>query len=162
MAVTLPVRSPNRLTRWQSSSPPPARLAPVIRPAGFYRLKARRLLTVMRWLGSRGGFPGVASMPTDDLRLELLGCNGVGPETADSILLYALDRPVFVVDAYTRRVLCRYGLLRGSEDYPAVQSWFHRSLGPDVRMYNELHALFVRLAKEHCRTRALCRDCPLS
>jgi endonuclease-3 related protein len=140
----------------------PSRLAPVIRPAGFYRLKAKRLLSVLRWLRSRRGFPGVAGLPTRTLRDELLGCKGVGPETADSILLYALARPVFVVDAYTRRILYRYGLLEGDEDYQAVQSWFHRCLSPDVSMYNEFHALFVRLAKSRCRARALCDGCPLS
>lgn len=141
---------------------PPSRLATIIRPAGFFRLKARRLLSVLRWLRSRSGFPGVLGMPTETLRHELLACNGVGPETADSILLYALNRPVFVVDSYTRRILFRYGLLQGDENYPAIQSWFHRCLGPNVELYNEFHALFVRLAKKHCRARAMCQGCPLS
>jgi endonuclease-3 related protein len=140
----------------------PSRLAPIIRPAGFYRLKAKRLLSVLRWLRSRRGFPGILGMPTHMVRDELLGCSGVGPETADSILLYALDRPVFVVDAYTRRILYRYGLLQGDEGYSEVQSWFHRGLDPDKGMYNEFHALLVRLAKEHCRAGALCHGCPLS
>jgi endonuclease-3 related protein len=86
---------------------------------------------------------------------------GIGPETADSIALYAAGHPVFVVDAYTRRVFGRLGMLRGGESYDEVQRFFHRRLPADAALFNDYHAQVVRLAKEHCRARPLCVACPL-
>ncbi len=141
---------------------PPARLAALIRPAGFFNLKAKRLRSVLTRITARGGIAGLSRLPTARLRLELLACHGVGPETADSVLLYAFERPVFVVDAYTRRILSRYGLARGDEDYEDIQRLFQENLPACVRLYNEYHALLVQLAKTHCRTAAICRGCPLA
>jgi endonuclease-3 related protein len=140
----------------------PSELAPLIRSAGFYNVKATRLTAFLGWLKSRGGFAALRRTPTADLRRRLLGCHGIGPETADSILLYALNRPVFVVDAYTRRILSRYGLISGDEQYDEVRSVFESSLPRCPRLYNEYHALLVRLAKTNCRSGPSCDSCPLA
>jgi endonuclease III related protein len=140
----------------------PAALAPLIRSAGFYNVKAARLAEFLHWLEACGGFAGLRRIPTRALRPMLLECNGVGPETADSILLYALGRPVFVVDAYTRRILSRYGLIAGGEPYEDLRLMFESSLPRNSKVYNEYHALLVRLAKENCRSRPACDSCPLA
>jgi len=139
----------------------PRRLAPLIRSAGFHNIKARRLAALLAWLEAQGGFAALNHVPTPDLRPLLLACHGVGPETADSILLYALNRPVFVIDAYTRRILSRYGLIAGDEPYEALRRMFESSLPRSLRLYNEYHALLVRLAKVNCRTKPICDACPL-
>lgn len=139
----------------------PVELAPLIRSAGFYSIKAARLAAFLNWLKTRGGFAALTRIPTPDLRPQLLGCHGIGPETADSILLYALGRPVFVVDAYSRRILSRYGLIAGDEPYEDLRLMFESSLPHRPRLYNEYHALLVRLAKVNCRTRPICDSCPL-
>jgi endonuclease-3 related protein len=96
------------------------------------------------------------------LRANLLGINGIGPETADSILLYAGGKPFFVVDAYTKRILVRHGLISNNADYHEVQSLFMENLPKDASLYNEFHALIVKVGKEHCRKRKpLCSGCPL-
>jgi endonuclease-3 related protein len=140
----------------------PSRLAPFIRAAGCPNVKARRLLALVRWLEATGGFAGLRSRPLPALRASLLACHGVGPETADSILLYALGRPVFVVDAYTRRVLSRVGLIAGTEPYEHLRLMLESSLPRRPRLYNEYHALLVNLAKTHCRVHADCASCPLA
>jgi len=140
----------------------PAELAPLIRSAGFYNIKAARLSVFIRWLKRHGGFPGLHRIPTGTLRPLLLDCPGVGPETADSILLYALGRPVFVIDAYTRRILSRYGLIAGDEPYETLRGMFESSLPRRPQLYNEYHAVLVRLAKVNCRSRPLCDSCPLA
>ena len=100
---------------------------------------------------------------TAALREKLLAINGIGPETADSILLYALEKPVFVIDAYTKRILARHGIAPAMADYSRLQGLFHENLEPDVKLYNEFHALIVKTGKTFCRPRApLCRACPLS
>ena len=139
----------------------PDRLAPLIKPAGLYNVKAIRLHALIQWLNSRGGFARLRRLPTAELRQDLLACHGIGPETADSTLLYALGRPVFVIDAYTRRILGRYGIARGDEPYEHLRRLFETNLEPDPRLFNEFHALFVRLAKSHCRVRPVCAGCPL-
>jgi len=141
---------------------PPHELAPLIRSAGFYNIKAARLAAFLQWLEAHGGFPGLRRIPTRKLRPLLLTCSGVGPETADSILLYALGRPVFVVDAYTRRILSRYGLIAGDEPYESMRRMFESSLSRSHRLYNEYHALLVRLAKANCRRQPICDSCPLA
>jgi endonuclease-3 related protein len=143
----------------------PKTLAQFIRPAGYFNIKARRLMEVMKWLKNAGGLKKLRRLTTPSLRKQLLCCYGIGPETADSILLYAFNRPVFVVDAYTRRILSRYGLITGSEPYDDLRIWLEKNMFPTTcsrtRVFNEFHALFVRLAKAYCRTKPLCPGCPL-
>jgi len=138
-------------------------LAEHIRPAGYPRVKARRLQALCAWLIASGDLDGLTDRPTDALRADLLAVHGVGPETADSILLYALRRPVFVIDAYTRRILSRLGLITGKEPYEALRRLVESRLQTDdpARDYNELHALLVRHAKTACRVRPLCAACCL-
>jgi len=139
------------------------RLASLIEPAGCPNVKAARLRAATGWLLRHGGFQSLDRIPTDELRPRLLSCHGIGPETADSILLYALGRPVFVVDAYTRRILFRYGLLPRRWTYDRVQQLFHRHLQPEPALYGEYHALLVRLAKTCCRAHNPdCSACPLA
>ncbi len=143
----------------------PARLRKLITPAGYFRVKEKRLRSLVEWFQARtrGRLALLKATPTGDLREELLSVHGVGPETADSILLYALGRPVFVVDAYTRRVLERHGLLRGGEPYDLIREAFERAIAGRnrTRRMNELHAQIVELAKRHCRARRSCEGCPL-
>lgn len=144
-------------------------LASLIRPAGYYNIKARRLLKLLRWVKKQGGIRKIGTLPTYELRNRLLSCYGIGPETADSILLYAFNRPVFVIDAYTRRILSRYGLIRGDEPYEQLRLGMENSLAlfiqdqalNKVMVYNEFHALLVKLAKTHCCTQPHCPGCPL-
>lgn len=133
-----------------------------IRPSGCYNVKAARLQAYCRWYLAAGGYEGLQQLPTETLRELLLGVKGVGPETADDILLYAFDRPVFVIDAYTRRVLSRLGWIRGDEPYEVLRRAVERALGPDATAFKELHALIVALAKGVCRTRPRCAACPLA
>ena len=156
------LRSRRLLTLPRLARLSPAALAPLIRSAGFYNVKARRLTEFLQWLKASGGFAGLRRMSTEELRSSLLTCNGVGPETADSILLYALGRQVFVVDAYTRRILSRYGLIAGDEPYEHLRLTFETSLPHSSKLYNEYHALLVRLAKANCRSRPACDSCPLA
>jgi len=99
--------------------------------------------------------------PLQVVREELLSVHGIGPETADSIILYALEKPVFVIDAYTKRILSRHTIMRHDASYGEFQTLFHMHLKEDVALFNEYHALLVRLAKEYCRTRPVCSGCPL-
>jgi endonuclease-3 related protein len=142
---------------------PASRLAPRIRSSGFFRVKARRVRAFTRFLGDHygGRVEAMAEEPLGLLRAKLLGVPGIGPETADSILLYAVGLPTFVVDACTRRVFSRLGLLSGRESYDEIQSFFTSRLPPDVSVYNDYHAQIVRLAKEVCRKRPRCLECPL-
>lgn len=151
------VLSPQRL--WAAPLP---RLYRLVRSSGYFRQKARRLknfcgFLLDRWNGRLDRFLDRAAAV---VRKELLDLNGVGPETADSILLYAGRHPVFVVDAYTRRIGKRFGLFRG-EDYPSVQNYFMSRLSPSIYEYRQYHALLVRLGKDFCRPKPLCGPCPL-
>lgn len=139
------------------------RLARLIRPAGTYRLKARRLRALARFLSERfaGRLAGLARAPLAPLRAQLLRVPGIGPETADSILLYAGGRPVFVVDAYTRRVLARHRITSARIGYEPLRALFEERLPSDPRLFNELHALLVAVGKTHCRSRPRCEGCPL-
>jgi endonuclease-3 related protein len=141
---------------------PPEELAELIRPAGYFNVKARRLQSLCRFLLDAGGIPALERVPTETLRAQLLAVHGVGPETADDILLYAFERPVFVVDAYTRRLGGRLGLLEGGEGYEEIRHTFEAAFGPDARTFNELHALIVHHAKYFCRKRPLCGECCLA
>ncbi len=138
-------------------------LARRIRPAGYFRVKARRLKNLIltaHGLGD-GDLDAFLARPTDELRQTLLAVSGVGPETADSILLYAAQRPVFVVDAYTRRALLRHRWILPQARYREIQSVFMKHLPPDVALYNEYHALWVAVGKTWCRPTPRCAGCPL-
>jgi endonuclease III related protein len=141
----------------------PAVLGALVRPAGTYRLKARRLHDFTRWLLARfgGDFRAMRREPLGSLRCELLAVPGLGLETADAILLYAAGRPVFVADAYTRRVLARHRLLPRGADYEQARVFLERHLPSDPALFNEFHALLVAAAKSHCRTQPSCETCPL-
>ena len=138
-------------------------LAEVIRPSGFYRLKANRLKRFVDLLYEEfnGDITRMRSQDLDSVREKLLKVNGIGPETADSIILYALGKPVFVVDAYTRRILSRHKLISEKWSYEEVQGMMMGELGGDVEMYNEFHALLVFLGKHWCRRVPRCGGCPL-
>lgn len=140
-----------------------ATLHEAIRPAGTYRLKARRLRDFTEWLLARfdGRFERVRRAPLDALRRELLAVPGLGPETVDAILLYAAGRPVFVADAYARRVLSRHRLLSPRADYETARAFVEGRLPSDPALFNELHALLVTVGKAYCRTVPLCLECPL-
>jgi endonuclease III related protein len=140
-----------------------ATLSALLRPAGTYRLKAQRLLDFTRWLLARfgGDFRAMRRAPLGPLRREVLAVPGLGPETADAILLYAAGRPVFVADAYTRRVLVRHGLLRREAGYEETRAFLEAHLPSDPALFNEFHALLVAVAKTHCRTIPRCEVCPL-
>ncbi len=138
-------------------------LAELIRPSGYFNVKARRLRSFCAALIEAGGESALAALPTEQLRGWLLAINGIGPETADDILLYAFERPVFVVDAYTRRLFRRLGLIAGDESYEHIRQQVETALGPDAFCFNEFHALIVRHAKDRCRARKPgCEVCLLS
>jgi endonuclease-3 related protein len=136
-------------------------LANWLRPSGYFNIKAARLKNFCRWYVEAGGFTALSQIDTDTLRDALLSVNGVGPETADDILLYAFVRPVFVIDAYTRRLFSRLGFIAGDEAYDDIRLAVEDKLGPEVELYNEFHALIVLHAKTVCRVRPLCGDCLL-
>ena len=138
-------------------------LAELIRPAGYYNVKAGRLKNFLGWLFENydGQLSRLEGLDSYSLREELLGVKGIGRETADSILLYAFQRPVFVVDSYTCRVLFRHRLIDAEAGYEQVREFFESNLASDVAFFNEFHALFVRVGKEHCKVRAKCAGCPL-
>jgi len=143
---------------------PHKRLACLIRPAGYYNIKAKRLKNFLKFFMNNYGADAkkMSGIDTLYLRQQLLSVNGVGPETADSILLYALDKPVFVVDAYTRRILLRHHLIGEDAGYDKIQNLFMKNLKPAVRLFNEYHALLVKLGKEFClKNKPRCDLCPL-
>ncbi|MDR1028778.1 MAG: endonuclease III domain-containing protein [Clostridiales Family XIII bacterium] len=137
-------------------------LARIIRPAGFFNQKAVYLKEVTAWYAKYGyDAPTVRQEPLAKLRAELLSTKGVGPETADSILLYAFGFPTFVVDAYTVRLCGRYPIEAG-KGYGAVQAYFERNLPKSATLYNNFHAHIVINAKDHCRKKPSCAGCPLA
>jgi endonuclease-3 related protein len=142
---------------------PHAKLASLIKPAGYFNIKAKRLKHFLGFLTNN--YKGVIeNMKHDDLqelRRRLLEVNGIGPETADSILLYSLDKPVFVIDAYTKRVLIRHNIVPESATYHEMQELFHNNLPADAAIYNEYHALFVMTGKHFCKPKPKCQGCPL-
>jgi len=136
------------------------RLRRLVRPAGLHQSKARRLREASRRIVEAGGLARLLTHETRTFRRTLLQWDGVGEETADSILLYAAQRPVFVVDAYTRRLGERLGWFRAGT-YAGVQEWFEDRLPVDADLFNEFHALIVAHVKRQCRPRPRCPDCPL-
>ena len=145
-------------------SMPEGELASLIRPAGYFNVKARRLKNFVGFLaGNHGGsLKRLARGDTALVRELLLEVNGIGPETADSIILYALEKPVFVIDAYTRRVLSRHHIMEAERGYEEFRALFERAIEPDVGVYNQYHALLVNVGKHFCRPREpRCGRCPL-
>ncbi|HUN61315.1 MAG TPA: endonuclease III domain-containing protein [Candidatus Sulfotelmatobacter sp.] len=140
------------------------RLARLIRSSGYFNQKARKLKAFVQFLRKEygGSLDKLFAVPTRELREQLLGVRGIGPETADSILLYAGKHAVFVVDAYTRRILERHQLADGKQSYDEIRELFERSLPASVAMFNEYHALIVHTGKHFCRkSAARCEDCAL-
>ncbi len=186
------LRRARRLSVSAMRATPIDELETLVRPSGYFRQKARNLKTFISFLGERysGSLSRMFAEPTAKLRAELLDLNGVGPETADSILLYAGNHPVFVVDAYTRRVLLRHGIISEKTGYEEIRALIEHTISssgaeslvvknaasdprhPVSRMsssartelaqhYNELHALIVRVGNHYCRAKAICEGCPL-
>jgi len=142
---------------------PEETLSETIRPSGYYRQKGKRLRNFLRMLSDQFDcrLDALFDLPTETLREELLALSGIGPETADSILLYAAGRPVFVIDTYTIRILSRHELLPEETSYVEAQQWVMDNLPEDVQLFNEFHALLVNLGKDFCRPRPKCSGCPL-
>jgi len=138
-------------------------LAMLVRPSGYFNMKARKLKAFCRRLGERygGDLPSLFHVKLPCLREELLSVWGIGPETADSIALYGARQPIFVVDAYTRRIFGRLGLTLPDADYDHLQRFFMANLPHDVPLFQEYHALIVALGKDLCRPAPRCRRCPL-
>lgn len=136
-------------------------LAELIRPSGYFNIKARRLRNLCEFLAAAGGLEVLAEQSLEAQRQGLLSVNGVGPETADDILLYALEQPVFVIDTYTRRLLARLGMADGDESYEVLRAGFEDALQAGVFVYQQYHALIVMHAKAHCRKVPVCGGCPL-
>ncbi len=138
-------------------------LSELIRPAGYFRLKAQRLGNLLNLIrdSHEGSLESLLSLPAPQLREQLLSVKGIGPETADAIILYAAEYPQFVVDTYTHRVFARHGWVEWDIDYHTLQEHFTSSLEDDVQMFNEYHALLVTVGNGHCRARPRCEGCPL-
>ena len=144
---------------------PPEELAELIRPAGYYQLKTKRLRNLLRFLVEvhDGSLESMFSTSLPSLREQLLAINGIGPETADAILLYAGGLPTFVVDTYSHRILARHGWLDYDAAYDDIKDYFESTLPDDAALYNEYHALLVRVGKDYCkRTAPNCEACPLA
>jgi endonuclease-3 related protein len=139
-------------------------VAALIHPCGYYNAKALKLKSLAHWLGERYGddLDKLWANSINDLRQQLLSIHGIGPETADSIILYGANQPVFVIDAYTRRIIDRIGLAPETSSYTAYQTLFMHGLPTDSELFKEYHALLVCLAKNVCRRRPLCQQCCLS
>ncbi len=139
-------------------------LSQIIKPSGFYKIKASRIKEFINYLFKRhdGDISGMFTMDPYSLRKELLSIRGIGPETADSILLYAGGMPFFVVDSYTKRILSRHGAVEMNASYDRIQSFFHENLPRDSKLFNEFHALFVATGKYYCRKNPNCDPCPLN
>ena len=137
-------------------------LANRIRSSGYFNVKAKRLSAVCEWYVSNGEFDGINQWSTERLRESLLQVHGVGPETADDIVLYAFKRPVFVIDAYTRRMFGRLGVTQAEQDYELLRAEFENNLKPDAQLYGEYHAHIVEHAKNICRVKPRCGECVLN
>ena len=143
---------------------PQRQLASAIRSVGYYNVKAARLKSFLKFFFDRyaASFQLLSAQKLKTLRRQLLTVKGIGPETADSILLYALNKPIFVVDAYTKRIFFRHGLIKAETGYAQCQDIFMRNLKNDVKLFSEYHALLVKLGKDYCRKHnPKCEICPL-
>lgn len=144
---------------------PEKTLAELIRPSGYYNIKAGRIKNFLKFLNTRykGSLGAMFGTDLYRLREELLSVKGIGRETADSILLYAGNKPIFVIDAYTKRIFSRHGFISKNAEYEGIQSLFMNNLRQDVRLFNEFHALIVELGKSMCRSKKpLCSKCPIT
>lgn len=143
---------------------PIKKLAQFIKPSGYFNIKAQRLKNFIQFLFAeyQGDLKKMTKDPLRTLRKKVLSVNGIGPETADSILLYALGKPVFVVDAYTRRIFYRHSLIPRDSEYHLIQDLFMTTLPRDLQLFNEYHALIVKLGKDFCKKKPLCEICPLN
>jgi endonuclease-3 related protein len=142
---------------------PHERLASLIKPAGYFNVKTKRLKEFLSFLLNhyKGNMERMKEEEVHTVRHSLLNVKGIGPETADSIILYALEKPVFVIDAYTKRILVRHKLAPEQATYQELQELFHHNLPADVQLFNEYHALFVMVGKHYCKPKPRCRECPL-
>src|SRR5262245_13901570 len=143
---------------------PQAELAEMIRPAGYYQVKAKRLRNLLRFIVEEfdGSLEGMFRSDLQSLRDQLLAIHGIGPETADAILLYAGNKPTFVVDTYTHRIIARHGWIGYDATYHEIKDYFESALPADAQLYNEYHALLVRVGKVYCRKSSPnCDECPL-
>lgn len=158
------LRLARSLTPRKLDALPFRRLARLLRPAGYFRVKARRLKNFLTFFLDEfdGDIRKMRRKNLQRLREKLLGVSGIGPETADSILLYALEKPVFVVDAYTRRILCRHYLCKEDTSYEELQKLFMEHLPKSIPIYNEYHAELVNIGKDFCRKVPRCETCPLN
>jgi len=138
------------------------KLAPLIKPAGYYNQKTERIKLLANYLitNYKGNINLFFKKSIKELRKELLTLKGIGPETADSIILYAAEKPIFVIDAYTKRIFNRLGIKLNT--YDEYQELFHKNLKPNINIYKEYHALLVELGKHYCKTKQICLNCPLN
>jgi len=139
------------------------KLAELIKPSGYFNVKAKRLKHFIEWLfvNYNGSLAKLFKLDYTELREQLLSVNGIGRETADSIILYAAEKPTFVVDAYTKRVLVRHGVITDDYDYDTIKAVFEDNLPKEVSLYNEYHALIVMVGKYYCKPKMKCEACPL-
>jgi len=136
-------------------------LGNIIRSAGSYMQKARYLQQFSLFYYNNGKRSGLIKWPASTMRKQLLGVHGIGPETADSILLYALDKPYFIIDAYTKRLFIRLGHIKHEMNYDGIQHYFQQRLPESLPLFQEFHALIVEQSKHYCQTKPQCLDCPL-
>ena len=138
-------------------------LAELIKPSGYFNVKAKRLKHFIEWLfvNYNGSLAKLFKLDYTELREQLLSVNGIGRETADSIILYAAEKPTFVVDAYTKRVLVRHGVITDDCDYDTIKAVFEDNLPKEVSLFNEYHALIVMVGKYYCKPKMKCEECPL-
>ncbi|HPO11954.1 MAG TPA: endonuclease III domain-containing protein [Candidatus Hydrogenedentes bacterium] len=143
---------------------PIEKLETALRPSGYFRQKAQRVRLFCQHLMDHygGSVARMSKRPLSELREELLSLNGIGPETADDILLYACGKTVFVVDAYTRRIFSRHGLMPPDIGYEDLRAYFEQHLEPDLHLYKEYHGLIVWTGKDFCRKQPKCDECPLA
>jgi endonuclease III related protein len=157
------LKAAGALTPGAIAAMPADRLGELIRPAGYYNITARRLKNLIDWMvrDYGGDVQRMTAVPMTAMREQLLAVNGIGPETADSILLYALDKPIFVIDAYTRRVFARLDLTSPQAGYTELQEYFTQRLPRKIALYNDYHAQVVALGNRYCRAKPACELCPL-
>lgn len=155
------LKSHDCLTPRKILDTPVSQLAEWLKPSGYFNIKTQRVRHYCQWYIDAGELAALSLCDTSSLRKQLLAVNGVGPETADDILLYAFERPVFVIDAYTRRLFSRLQLVEHDATYEALRHQFETGLKSDVPLFNEYHALIVRHAKQVCKKRPDCCSCCL-
>ena len=151
--------NPKRLAKLKMSE-----LCQLIKPSGFYNIKAKRLMSLVNFINRThaGSIDKMKRQHLSELRSQLLAVHGVGEETADSILLYGLNKPIFVVDAYTKRIFNRHNFFDTKTSYQSIQRFFMHNLPRTIKIYNEYHALLVKLAKDFCKTKPKCDTCPIN